>query len=82
MSLAYIDEYRDAALARRFGRKLHAERWEAIAAREAGLDLKGFRDRSWFGLFAPRPPAKPVPIAALTVERPDRSSALLWVMRC
>jgi tripartite-type tricarboxylate transporter receptor subunit TctC len=23
-------------------------------AREVGLDLKGFRDRSWFGLFAPR----------------------------
>lgn len=28
-------------------------------AREVGLDLKGFRDRSWFGLFAPKalPPA-------------------------
>ena len=23
-------------------------------AREVGLDLKGFRDRSWFGLFAPK----------------------------
>jgi len=28
-------------------------------AQEAGLDLKGFRDRAWFGLFAPKglPPA-------------------------
>ena len=28
-------------------------------AQEVGLDLKGFRDRAWFGLFAPRglPPA-------------------------
>ncbi len=24
-----------------------------------------------FGLFAPRPPAKPVPIRALTVEQPE-----------
>jgi tripartite-type tricarboxylate transporter receptor subunit TctC len=31
-------------------------------AREAGLDLKGFRDRSWFGLFAPR--GLPAAIAA------------------
>lgn len=23
-------------------------------AREVGLDLKGFRDRTWFGLFAPK----------------------------
>ena len=23
-------------------------------AREAGLDLKGFRERSWFGLLAPK----------------------------
>ena len=28
-------------------------------AQEVGLDLKGFRDRAWFGLFAPKglPPA-------------------------
>jgi tripartite-type tricarboxylate transporter receptor subunit TctC len=27
---------------------------EVPTAREAGLDLKGFRERSWFGLLAPR----------------------------
>jgi tripartite-type tricarboxylate transporter receptor subunit TctC len=27
---------------------------EVPTAREIGLDLKGFRDRSWFGLFGPR----------------------------
>ncbi len=31
-------------------------------AREVGLDLKGFRDRSWFGLFAPK--GLPAAIAA------------------
>jgi len=27
---------------------------EVPTAREAGLDLKGFRERSWFGLLAPK----------------------------
>ena len=31
-----------------------AEFPDVPTAREVGLDLKGFRDRSWFGLFAPK----------------------------
>jgi len=32
----------------------YSELPDVPTAREVGLDLKGFRERSWFGLFAPR----------------------------
>lgn len=39
---------------------------EVPTARELGLDLRGFRERSWFGLFAPRgtPPAVAASLSA------------------
>ena len=57
---------RGAALARRFGRKLHAERWEAIAAREREVVLdRAFNER--LGFFT----------QALDGEYPDASNLLL-----
>jgi tripartite-type tricarboxylate transporter receptor subunit TctC len=52
-------------------------------AREVGLDIKGFRDRSWFGLFAPKglPPeiAKRVSdeVARIAAEPPTKEKLLL-----
>ncbi|CAN5855289.1 tripartite tricarboxylate transporter substrate binding protein [soil metagenome] len=53
-------------------------------AREIGLDLKGFRDRSWFGLFAPK--GMPAEIArrisdeiARIAATPDMKDKLLLV---
>jgi tripartite-type tricarboxylate transporter receptor subunit TctC len=53
-------------------------------AREVGLDLKGFRDRSWFGLFGPR--GLPADIAtrlsdevARIAAQPDIKEKLLMV---
>ena len=43
-------------------------------ARELGLDLKGFRDRSWFGLFAPK--GTPVVVVARLSEEIARAAAL------
>ena len=53
-------------------------------AREVGLDLKGFRDRSWFGLFAPKgtPPEALKRIsdeAARAAAQPDLQQKLLMV---
>lgn len=53
-------------------------------AREAGLDLKGFRERSWFGLLAPKgtPPAALERIseeAAKAAAQPDLKEKLLNV---
>lgn len=53
-------------------------------AREVGLDLKGFRDRSWFGLFAPKgvPPAVAERIsvaAAHLAATPEMKEKLLMV---
>ena len=53
-------------------------------AREVGLDLKGFRDRSWFGLFAPKglPPAiadRLSQAAAQIAAEPDLREKLLLV---
>jgi tripartite-type tricarboxylate transporter receptor subunit TctC len=53
-------------------------------AREAGLDLKGFRERSWFGLLAPRgtPPEALDRIseeAAKAAVQPDLKEKLLGV---
>ncbi|MFO1081769.1 MAG: tripartite tricarboxylate transporter substrate binding protein [Reyranellaceae bacterium] len=53
-------------------------------AREVGLDLKGFRDRSWFGLFAPRglPPAiadRLSDAVARIAAEPDMKDKLLLV---
>ena len=53
-------------------------------AHEVGLDLKGFRDRGWFGLFAPRacrppsPPASPTRSPA-SPPTPDMKEKLLLV---
>jgi tripartite-type tricarboxylate transporter receptor subunit TctC len=43
-------------------------------ARELGLDLKGFRERSWFGLFAPR--GTPANIVARLSEEIAKAAAL------
>ncbi len=53
-------------------------------AREAGLDMKGFRDRSWFGLFAVRgTPAEAAQRisgeAAKAAAEPDLKAKLLGV---
>jgi len=53
-------------------------------AREAGLDLKGFRERSWFGLLAPKgtPPEALERIsveAARAAAEPDLKTKLLGV---
>ena len=53
-------------------------------AQEAGLDLKGFRDRAWFGLFAPKglPPAVANRIsdeAARIAAQPEFNEKLLLV---
>jgi tripartite-type tricarboxylate transporter receptor subunit TctC len=57
---------------------------EVPTAREVGLDLKGFRDRSWFGLFAPKglPPAIATRIseeAERIAAQPDMKEKLLLV---
>ena len=57
---------------------------EVPTAREVGLDLKGFRDRSWFGLFAPKglPPAIATRISdevARIAAEPDMKEKLLLV---
>jgi tripartite-type tricarboxylate transporter receptor subunit TctC len=43
-------------------------------ARELGLDLKGFRERSWFGLFAPK--GTPANIVARLSEEIAKAAAL------
>ena len=53
-------------------------------AMEIGLDLKGFRARSWFGLFAPRGTPEPVlkrlsDAAAQAAALPDMKEKLLLV---
>ena len=53
-------------------------------AQEVGLDLKGFRDRAWFGLFAPKglPPAVASRISdevARIAATPDMKEKLLLV---
>jgi len=53
-------------------------------ATEVGLDLKGFRARSWFGLFAPRGTPEPVlarlsGAAAQAAALPDMKEKLLLV---
>ena len=61
-----------------------AELPDVPTAREVGLDLKGFRDRSWFGLFAPKgtPPEALKRIsdeAARAAAQPDLQQKLLMV---
>ena len=56
----------------------------AITAAEAGLDLKGFRARSWFGLFAPKGTPEPVlkrlsDAAGQTAALPEIKEKLLMV---
>jgi tripartite-type tricarboxylate transporter receptor subunit TctC len=51
---------------------------------EVGLDLKGFRARSWFGLFAPKGTPEPIlrrlsDTAAKVAARPDMKEKLLLV---
>lgn len=53
-------------------------------AKEAGLDLKGFRERNWFGLLAPR--GSPTEVlerisqeAAKAAAEPDLRTRLLGV---
>ena len=61
-----------------------AELPDVPTAREVGLDLKGFRDHSWFGLFAPKgtPPEALKRIsdeAARAAAQPDLQQKLLMV---
>jgi tripartite-type tricarboxylate transporter receptor subunit TctC len=50
-----------------------AELPDVPTAQEAGLDLKGFRDRAWFGLFAPK--GLPAAIANRLSEEAARIAA-------
>ena len=57
---------------------------EVPTAREVGLDLKGFRSRSWFGLFAPKGTPEPVlkrlsDAAGQTAALPEIKEKLLMV---